>query len=454
MERRRRAARAPHEVPQALHDEPKTGSQSRLLTPGFRAIVATQVFSLLGIEILQFVLPLHLLNLTGSGTLYGGVVAAGFVPYIALSPMGGVIADRTRKRGVMAALDAVLALIMLGYLACSGSQHLVGITVFVLMVAFAAQAIYHPCVQSALPLVVPTERIPQAAAVANQVSMITGIGGPVIGGMVFGFFGLAPIVVVAAVSFAVSSALVLAFVRIPYEPPVRTEGVLRTAAGDIRDALHFLRMRPVLWQIIAAATLINLFGSAHGHRAGGACRGRASGRRARGVHAGALHGEGHAAPRWACGGRYRGRGGCAARCGGALRCVRGHARELSLGDGVLHGGVDPYDVVSADGDAGRARRQSDGARDDVRQSGYSCGADSVRCGVRPCEPMVRRCAGGGGNGACGGANVALLPPRGMTLAAEVRSQRMNRQHRVSAIHVLGACESRGADCGQGRIHAS
>lgn len=261
MERRRRAARAPHEVPQALHDEPKTGSQSRLLTPGFRAIVVAQVFSLLGIEILQFVLPLHLLNLTGSGTLYGGVVAAGFVPYIALSPVGGVIADRTRKRGVMAALDAVLALIMLGYLACSGSQHLVGITVFVVMVAFAAQAIYHPCVQSALPLVVPTERIPQATAVANQVSMITGIGGPVIGGMVFGFFGLAPIVVVAAVSFAVSSALVLAFVRIPYEPPVRTEGVLRTAAGDIRDALHFLRMRPVLWQIIAAATLINLFGS-------------------------------------------------------------------------------------------------------------------------------------------------------------------------------------------------
>lgn len=261
MERRRRTARAPHEVPQALHDEPKTGSQSRLLTPGFRAIVVAQVFSLLGIEILQFVLPLHLLNLTGSGTLYGGVVAAGFVPYIALSPVGGVIADRTRKRGVMAALDAVLALIMLGYLACSGSQHLVGITVFVLMVAFAAQAIYHPCVQSALPLVVPTERIPQATAVANQVSMITGIGGPVIGGMVFGFFGLAPIVVVAAVSFVVSSALVLAFVRIPYEPPVRTEGVLRTAAGDIRDALHFLRMRPVLWQIIAAATLINLFGS-------------------------------------------------------------------------------------------------------------------------------------------------------------------------------------------------
>lgn len=233
----------------------------RLFTPGFRAIAAAQVFSLLGIEILQFVLPLHLLNITGSGALYGGVVAAGFIPYIGLSPVGGVIADRTRKRGVMAALDALLALMMLGYLAASGSRHLVALTVFVLMVAFAAQAIYQPCVQSAMPLVVPQERIPQATAIANQVSMVTGIGGPVIGGMVFGFFGLAPIMVVAAASFGISCMLVLGFVRVPYEPPARTAGIVETAAADLRDALRFLRGRPVLWQIIAAATFVNLFGS-------------------------------------------------------------------------------------------------------------------------------------------------------------------------------------------------
>ena len=243
------------------NDTPHDHASGRLVTPGFRAIVVAQVFSLLGIEILQFVLPLYLLNLTGSGALYGGVVAAGFIPYIGLSPVGGVIADRTRKRGVMAALDALLAFMMLGYLAASGTQHLVALTIFVLMVAFAAQAIYHPCVQSAVPLVVPQERIPQATAIANQVSMITGIGGPVIGGMIFGFFGLAPIMLVAAASFGVSCALVLGFVRIPYEPPARTAGMVETAVSDLRDALGFLRGRPVLWQIIIAAMFVNLFGS-------------------------------------------------------------------------------------------------------------------------------------------------------------------------------------------------
>lgn len=251
---------APPDGPAALEGRTDR-AQSRLFTRGFAAIVAAQVFSLLGLEILQFVLPLYLLNLTGSGTLYGTVVAAGFVPYMLLAPIGGVVADRTRKRGMMAALDALLACAMAAYLALAGSPHLVGVTVAILMAAFAAQALYQPCVQSAIPHVVDPARIPQAVAVANQVSMVTGVGGPVVGGLVFGFCGLAPIVAVSAASFLVSSVLIVLFVRVPYEPPAMTAGPVATARADLAEALRFLRSRPVMWCTIAAATLVNLFGS-------------------------------------------------------------------------------------------------------------------------------------------------------------------------------------------------
>lgn len=234
---------------------------ARLFSPGFVAIMVAQVFSLLGMEILQFVIPLHLLNLTGSGTLYGTVIALGNVPYLLLAPIGGVVADRTRKRAVMAACDLALAAALLGYLALSGSTQLVPLTAAVLMVAFAAQAIYQPCVQSSVPRVVAPERLEQAVAVTNQVSMLTGIGGPVLGGLVFGFFGLAPIVVVSAACFVAAGVLVLAFVRVPYEPPARTAGPLATVRNDLAEALRFLRSRPVMWRIIIAATLVNLFGS-------------------------------------------------------------------------------------------------------------------------------------------------------------------------------------------------
>lgn len=235
--------------------------QSRLFTPGFAAIMAAQTLSLLGMEILQFVLPLHLLGLTGSGTLYGTAVALGNVPYLALAPVGGVIADRTRKRSVMAACDLALAAGLVAYLVLADTPALVPATVTALMAAFAAQALYQPCSQSAMPLLVAPERLEQAVAVTNQVGMLTGIGGPVVGGIVYGFCGLEPIVVVSAACFAASAAVAIVLVRVPYEPPARTAGALATARGDLGEALGFLRSRPVMWRVIAAATLVNLFGS-------------------------------------------------------------------------------------------------------------------------------------------------------------------------------------------------
>ena len=229
--------------------------------PRFAAVMASQAFSLLGMEILQFVLPLHLLNLTGSGALYGAVVAAGFVPYTLLAPVGGVIADRTRKRGVMVAVGTALAAAMAGYLALAATPAVVPATVAVLMLAFAAQALEQPCVQSAIPHLVPPDEVGRAVALANQLGMLTGIGGPVVGGLAFGFLGLAPIVVASVVCFALSAVVTAALVRVPYEPPVRTAGALATARADLADALGFLRSNPLMWRTILGATLVNLFGS-------------------------------------------------------------------------------------------------------------------------------------------------------------------------------------------------
>ncbi|MBM6779873.1 MFS transporter [Collinsella tanakaei] len=232
-----------------------------IATPRFAAVMASQALSLLGMEILQFVLPLHLLNLTGSGALYGGVVAAGFVPYTLLAPVGGVIADRTRKRGVMVAAAAALAAAMAVYLPLAGTAAVVPARVAVLMLAFAAQALEQPCVQSAIPHLVAPSEVGRAVALVNQVGMLTGIGGPVVGGLAFGFLGLAPIVVACVACFAASAVVEALTVRVPYEPPARTAGALATARADLAEALGFLRSSPLMWRTILGATLVNLFGS-------------------------------------------------------------------------------------------------------------------------------------------------------------------------------------------------
>ncbi len=248
-------------------DAKRTGEKRRGRTgkraanPRFVALMGSQGLALLGLEVLQFALPLHLLNLTGSGALFGGVVAVGFFPYTLLAPVGGIIADRTRKRSVMVAVNAVLAACMLMFWLVAETPAVIGATIAVLMVAFAAQALLQPCVQSAIPYLVATDELERAIALMNQVGMLTGIGGPVLGGMVFGFFGVEPIAVVSAGLFALGAVVARALVRVPYTPPARTAGALVTARADMAEALGFLRGRPVLWRTIMAATLLNLFGS-------------------------------------------------------------------------------------------------------------------------------------------------------------------------------------------------
>ena len=54
-------------------------------------IVAAQLCSLVSEELMRFTLPLYVPGVSGSSSLYGAVVAMGFVPYVVLTPLCGVV---------------------------------------------------------------------------------------------------------------------------------------------------------------------------------------------------------------------------------------------------------------------------------------------------------------------------------------------------------------------------
>lgn len=290
---------------------------THLFTPAFAALLAAQLFSLTGSAVARFVLPLYLLNLTGSASLYGAAAAAAFVPYILCMPVGGVAADRVRKQRYMAALDAALALVAMGYLALAGTAVIVVVTFAALMLLFACHALYQPAIQASVPHLVARERVTQAVALVTQVNMLTGILGPVLGGAVFGFFGIKPIMALSTVAFVVSSVLILALVKVgdmreggaaqaagaaaahAAGAAAAHTGGIATAVGvcdaprtaraaataptpgrthinpfavfiaDLQVAARFLRSHPLLWHAIAFAAACNLVLSA-GLTVGGA----------------------------------------------------------------------------------------------------------------------------------------------------------------------------------------
>ena len=245
----------------------------RLMTPAFTALLVAQLFSLTGSAVARFVLPLHLLNLTGSASLYGVAAAVAFIPYILCMPIGGVAADRVLKQRLMAGIDGLLAVATAAYLAFSGIFDVIALTFLVLMVLFACQAFDQPAIQASVPYLVERGRVTQAVAIMSQVNMLTGILGPVLGGVVFGFFGIRPIMALSAVSFAVSSTLLAAFVRMddvrPVAPAQARPNPFAIFIGDIRAAATFLRRKPRFWHAIAFAACCNFVLSA-GLTVGGA----------------------------------------------------------------------------------------------------------------------------------------------------------------------------------------
>ena len=79
--------------------------KDKLFTKDFTMVVIGQIISLFGNSAVRFVLPLYLLNQTGSSALYGTVMACAFIPAVLLSPVGGLVADRVNKRNIMVILD-------------------------------------------------------------------------------------------------------------------------------------------------------------------------------------------------------------------------------------------------------------------------------------------------------------------------------------------------------------
>ena len=224
----------------------------------FALILLAQFCSLLGQEVLQFVLPLYLLDVTGSGTRFGLAIACGFVPYTLLSPIGGVLADRTRKRGIMMGVNAALVAVLLVFLALKDTGDPFALVVFATMASFVAQALYQPSIQSTVPFVLAAPDVPRGVALVSQIGSLTTLSGPVVGAAVYGAVGLVPVVLVSLAAFAASGAVVALAVRFPCKPASWEGGALAMVRDDLAEAVRYLRDKPLLLGGMATATFVNV----------------------------------------------------------------------------------------------------------------------------------------------------------------------------------------------------
>lgn len=110
-----------------------------------------------------------------------------------------------------------------------------------------------------IPALLSPENITQGNSVINLVSSFSSLIGPVIGGTLFGFFGIMPILYISVVCF-LASAIMEIFIHIPFEKKETHGSIFSIGFHDLKDSFHYMRREePLIIKISLIIAAINLF---------------------------------------------------------------------------------------------------------------------------------------------------------------------------------------------------
>lgn len=245
-----------------MKEKIKDTNRNKLFKRDFTMVVIGQIISLFGNAILRFALPLYLLRETDSSSLFGAVTACSLIPMVIFSLFGGIIADRKNKRNIMVVLDFTTAAVILIFSLALGKVSLVPLMIAVLMILYGISGIYQPAVQASIPLIAEKQLLMQGNAVINMVSTLANLLGPIIGGVLFGAFGITPILFISIGCF-VFSAVMEIFIHIPFEKNTDGKSVLDAVGSDLSDSFHFIKNeKPIFLSVLGILALFNLILSA------------------------------------------------------------------------------------------------------------------------------------------------------------------------------------------------
>jgi MFS family permease len=156
----------------------------------FRLLFGAQAVSVLGDRMVGIALAFAVLELGGSATEVGIVMACRTFPLVATLLIGGVVADRVSRRAVMVVSD-VLRLVTQGLMA----SLLIGGVAEVWMLAVlagltgAAGGFFNPAVTGLVPLIVPRDQLLEANGLRATAMSGGEIVGPVIAGVLIAGVG-------------------------------------------------------------------------------------------------------------------------------------------------------------------------------------------------------------------------------------------------------------------------
>jgi MFS family permease len=220
----------------------------------FRLLFSGQAVSVLGDRMVAVALAFAVLEIGGSASEVGLVLAAGMFALVATVLVGGVVADRASRRAVMVVADLVRVASQ-GTLAALLIAGIAEVWMLALLagVAGAATGFFQPASTGLLPEVVPAEQLQPANALRASAVSTGEILGPVAAGVLVAAAGAGWAFAIDAGTFAVSAACLL-MLRVP----ARMAAPGSSFVADLRAGWGAFRSRRWVWTFVVYFTIVNV----------------------------------------------------------------------------------------------------------------------------------------------------------------------------------------------------
>jgi MFS family permease len=223
----------------------------------YQLFLTGQIISTVGTWMQSVAMPWLALELTHSGLLVGLVLAAQFTPVLVGGPLGGVVADRYRKRNVLLATQSLFMVpsFVLFALSATGHSHYW----MIIVAAFATGTINMfdvPARQAFVIEMVGRQDLMNAIALNSSVFNGSAVVGPAVAGLVIAAVGVPICFLANSISYLAAIAALLLMRDLPTVAPQRHElpFVKRLAEGA-----SYARHEPVVGMLLIAVAVFSLF---------------------------------------------------------------------------------------------------------------------------------------------------------------------------------------------------
>ncbi|MDX1805731.1 MAG: MFS transporter [Paenisporosarcina sp.] len=222
----------------------------------------SKLISTFGVSVFTFGISFYILSITGSATSFAIVLICSILPRVILAPFAGYAADKYSKKTIIIVAQICSVLAVAGLLAVSLTIGLSLIAIYLTEIVLSITSLFSGVTfSSSIANLVDSERI-QKAMSFNQMSIsLAAIGGPAVGGLLFGLVSINMFLIINMVSYIIAVVLEstmdfkLFSTRITEEVTEKKETMLQ----NMKAGITYVKQHRILVVIVWVALVINFF---------------------------------------------------------------------------------------------------------------------------------------------------------------------------------------------------